>query len=173
MAADVLRDPLREAAAGEVALQPALPLVCRPELWRPDLVSHDLWTPADFGYSKKRERLLNEDVMGKFLEKLIGVPEVKLLLSDEHFSVDGTLLQTWPSYTSLKRIDGKEDPPLPPIGHGEGFAAPKEGEKRAKGDFPGVRLSGDTHHSEADHEALLTRKSNIHPAQLIYRGHAL
>ncbi len=62
-------------------------------------------------------------------------PEVKPLLSDDHFSVDGTLLQAWASYASLKRIDGQEDPPPPPTGPGEGFGAPKEGKKRAKGDF--------------------------------------
>jgi hypothetical protein len=49
--------------------------------------------------------------MGKFLEKLMGAPEVKTLLSDDHFSVDGTLLQAWASHASLKRIDGQEDPP--------------------------------------------------------------
>jgi hypothetical protein len=79
--------------------------------------------------------------MGLFLEKLMGAPEVKPLLSNEHFSVDGTLLQAWASHASLKRIDGQEDPPPPPPGPGEGFGAPKEGKKRAKGDFRGIKLS--------------------------------
>jgi len=60
-----------------------------------------------------------------------GCPEVKPLLSDEHFSVDGTLLQAWASHASLERIDGQEDPPPPPSGPGEGFGKPKEGKKRA------------------------------------------
>ena len=107
--------------------------------------------------------------MGKFLEKLMGAPEVKPLLSDEHFSVDGTLLQAWASHASLKRIDGQEDPPPPPSGPGEGFGAPKEGKKRAKGDFRGIKLSNETHRSSTDPEALLARKSNAHPAQLSYR----
>ena len=47
--------------------------------------------------------LLNDDVTGRFLEKLMGAPEVKPLLSDEHFSVDGTLLQAWASHASLER----------------------------------------------------------------------
>jgi hypothetical protein len=51
--------------------------------------------------------LLNDDVTGRFLEKLMGAPEVKPLLSDEHFSVDGTLLQPSASHTSLERIDGQ------------------------------------------------------------------
>lgn len=106
--------------------------------------------------------------MGKFLEKLMGAPEVKPLLSNEHFSVDGTLLQAWASYASLSRIDGDEDPPPPPSGPGEGFGAAKEGKKRARGDFRGVRLSNETHRSETDPEALLARKSKAHPAQLSY-----
>jgi transposase len=68
-----------------------------------------IWHPTTF--TKNRDRLLNDDVMGLFLEKLMGAPEVKPLLSDDHFSVDGTLLQAWASHASLKRIDGQEDPP--------------------------------------------------------------
>jgi hypothetical protein len=108
---------------------------------RPSVPSNHIWPPADFVYTKNRDRLLNDDVMGLFLEKLMGAPEVKPLLSDEHFSVDGTLLQAWASHASLKRIDGQEDPPPPPPGPGEGFGAPKEGKKRAKGDFCGIKLS--------------------------------
>ena len=140
---------------------------------RPSVPSDHIWPPADFVYTKNRDRLLNDDVMGLFLEKLMGAPEVKPLLSDEHFSVDGTLLQAWASHASLKRIDGQEDPPPPPPGPGEGFGAPKEGKKRAKGDFRGIKLSNETHRSSTDPEALLARKSNAHPAQLSYRGHVL
>ena len=111
--------------------------------------------------------------MGAFLEKLMGSPDVKPLLSEEHFSVDGTLLAAWASHASLERIDGKEDPPPPSSRPGEGFGASKEGKKRAKGDFRGVKLSNDTHRSTTDPEALLARKSNAHPAQLSYRGHVL
>ena len=50
-----------------------------------------IWHPTTF--TKNRDRLLNEDLMGRFLEKLMGAPEVKPLLSNEHFLVDGTLLQ--------------------------------------------------------------------------------
>jgi hypothetical protein len=111
--------------------------------------------------------------MGAFLEKLMGAPDVKPMLSDEHFSVDGTLLQAWVSHASLNRIDGQEDPPPPPAAPGEGFGAPKEGKKRAKGDFRGVRLSNETHCSNTDPETLLAHKSKAHPAQLSYRGHVL
>ena len=128
-----------------------------------------IWHPTTF--TKNRDRLLNDAVMGAFLDKLMGSPDVKPLLSDEHFSVDGTLLQAWASHASLERIDGEEDPPPPATGPGEGFGAPKEGKKRAKGDFRGVKLSNETHRSSTDPEALLARKSNAHPAQLSYRGH--
>ena len=117
--------------------------------WFVGLSSDDaIWHPTTF--TKNRDRLLNDDVMGLFLEKLMGAPEVKPLLSDDHFSVDGTLLQAWASHASLKRIDGQEDPPPPPTGPGEGFGAPKEGKKRAKGDFRGIKLSNETHRSSTD-----------------------
>jgi transposase len=130
-----------------------------------------IWHPTTF--TKNRDRLLNEQVMGRFLEKLMAAPEVKPLLSNEHFSVDGTLLQAWASHASLERIDGDEDRPPPPSGPGEGFGAAKDGKKRAKGDFRGVRLSNKTHRSGTDPDALLARKSNVHPALPSYRGHVL
>jgi transposase len=130
-----------------------------------------IWHPTTF--TKNRERLLNKEVMGTFLDTLMGLPEVKPLLSDEHFSVDGTLLKAWASHASLERIDGKEDPPPLPTSPGEGFGPPKEGKRRAKGDFRGIKISNDTHRSTTDPEALLARKSNAHPAELSYRGHVL
>ena len=68
-----------------------------------------VWHPTTF--TKNRDRLLNEELMAKFLELLLAAPEVKPLLSSEHFSVDGTLLQAWASHASLERIDGEDDPP--------------------------------------------------------------
>jgi transposase len=130
-----------------------------------------IWHPTTF--TKNRERLLNEELMERFLNKVMAAPEVKPLLSDEHFSVDGTLLQAWASHTSLERIDGQDDPPPPPSGPGEGFGAPKDSRKRAKGDFRGIKLSNQTHRSSVDPDALLARKSNAHPAQPSYRGHVL
>ncbi len=103
----------------------------------------------------------------------MGAPEVKPLLSDEHFSVDGNLLQAWASHASLERTDGQQDPSPPPSDTGEGFGVPKERKKRAKGDFRGVKLSNKTHRSKTDPDALLARKSNAHPALPSYRGHVL
>ena len=81
-----------------------------------------IWPPTTF--TKIRDRLLNEQAMACFLEKQMAAPEVKPLLSDEHFSVHGTLLQAWATHASLERIDGEDDPAPPPSGPGEGFGAP-------------------------------------------------
>ncbi|MFM1811131.1 MAG: hypothetical protein RLZZ336_69 [Cyanobacteriota bacterium] len=65
-------------------------------------------------FTKNRDRLLNEELMERFLNKVMAAPEVKPPLSDEDFLVDGTLLQAWASHASLERIDAKDDPPPPP-----------------------------------------------------------
>lgn len=103
----------------------------------------------------------------------MGAPEVKPLLSDEHFSVDGSLLQAWESHAALERIDGQDDPRRPPSVPGEGFGAPKPGRKRAKGEFCGIKLSNKTHRSDVDPDALLCRKSKAHSALPSSRGHVL
>jgi hypothetical protein len=108
--------------------------------------------------------------MERFLNKVMAAPEVKPLLSDEHFSVDGTLLQAWASHATLERIDGQDDPPPPPSGPGEGFGAPKDGRKRAKGGFRGIKLSNQTHRSTTDPDALLARKSKAHPRPAELQG---
>jgi hypothetical protein len=70
--------------------------------------------------------------MGRFLDKLMGAPEVKALLNDEHFSLAGTLLQVWASYASLKPIDGEDNSHQPYSGAAEVFCTPKTGRKREK-----------------------------------------
>ena len=95
-----------------------------------------VWHPTSF--TKNRDRLLNEELMAKFLELLLATPEVKPLLSSEHFSVDGTLLRAWASHSSLERMDGLDDGPPPPSG-GNGFGrSATGGKKHAKGDFRGL-----------------------------------
>jgi transposase len=124
-------------------------------------------------FTKNRDRLLNEELMARFLELLMASPEVKPLLSSEHFSVDGTLLRAWASHSSLERINGTDDDPPPPCG-GHGFgSAPAKGKKRAKGDFRGLLLSNQTHRSSSDGEARLFRKSGGTGAFLSYLGHCL
>ena len=130
-----------------------------------------VWHPTTF--TKNRDRLLNEELMATFLELLMASPEVKPLLSSEHFSVDGILLRAWGSHSSLERIDGSDDDPPPPSG-GNGFGSePAKGEKRAKGDFRGLLLSNQTHRSGSDAEARLFRKSGGTGAFLTYLGHCL
>jgi hypothetical protein len=111
--------------------------------------------------------------MAKFLELLLAAPEVRPLLSSEHFCVDGTLLRDWASHSSLERIDGNDDDP-PPSSGGKGFggSAGKE-RKRAKGDFRGLLLSNQTHRSRSDDGARLFRKSDSTGAFLSYLGHCL
>jgi hypothetical protein len=80
----------------------------------------------------------------------MAAPEVKPLLSNEHVSVAGTLLQDWASHAWLARIDGQNDPPPPPSGPGEGFSQPKESNKSAKGDFRCIKVSHKTTCSKTD-----------------------
>ena len=104
---------------------------------------------------------------------MLAAPEVKPLLSSEHFSVDGTLLRAWASHSSLERIDGLDDGP-PPTNGGNGFGcAPTTGKKRAKGDFRGLLLSNPTHRSTSDAEARLFKKSPGVGAFLSFMGHCV
>ena len=130
-----------------------------------------VWHPTSF--TKNRDRLLNEELMAKFLELLLAAPEVKPLLSSEHFSVDGTLLRAWASHSSLERIDGLDDDPPPPSG-GQGFGGTASfGTRRAKGDFRGLLLSNQTHRSTSDGEARLFKKAPGVGAFLSFMGHCV
>lgn len=130
-----------------------------------------VWHPTTF--TKNRDRLLNEELMAKFLELLLASAEVKPLLSSEHFSVDGTLLRAWASHSSLERIDGTDDDPPPPSS-GNGFGSiPAKNKKRAKGDFRGLLLSNQTHRSSSDGEARLFKKAPGVGAFLSFMGHCL
>ena len=74
-------------------------------------VDDPVWDASTF--SKNRDRLLAGEVAQRFLAELLALPEVKRLLSSEHFSVDGTLLQAWASLKSFRRKDGSDAPPGP------------------------------------------------------------
>ena len=123
-------------------------------------------------FTKNRARVLNEELMAKFLELLLAAPEVQPLLSSEHFSVDGTLLRAWASHSSLERIDGLDDEP-PPTSVGKGFGGNAPGKKRAKGDFRGLLLSNQTHRSCTDGEARLFKKAPGVGAYLSFLGHCV
>ena len=129
-----------------------------------------VWHPTTF--TKNRDRLLNEELMAKFLELLLAAPEVKALLSSGHFLVDGTLLRAWASHSSLERLHGLDDGPPPPSG-GQGFGGPVSGKKRAKGDFRCLLLSNQTHRSSSDSEARLFKKAPCVAALLRFMGNCV
>jgi transposase len=110
-----------------------------------------VWDATSF--SKNRARLMAGEVFAKFMATLLDHPEVKPLLSSEHFSVDGTLIEAWASHKSFK---------------------PKDGDKDDDGsDFHGQKRKNDTHASTTDPDAKLYRKANGREAKLCYFGHAL
>jgi len=112
-------------------------------------------------FSKNRDRLLEGEIAAKFLNAVLAQPRVKRLLSAEHFSVDGTLIEAWASMKSFKPKDGADEPPA------EGGGRNKET------DFHGEKRSNETHASTTDPEARLYRKGVGKEAKLCFIGHAL
>ena len=112
-------------------------------------------------FSKNRDRLLEGDIAAKFLAAVLTQPKIKRLLSSEHFSVDGTLVEAWASLKSLRPRDGGEDGP--PTGTG----------RNGEVDFHGQKRSNDTHVSASDPDAKLYRKGPGMEAKLCFIGHAL
>ena len=110
-------------------------------------------------FTKNRDRLVQGDIARKFFQALLAVPEVAALLSSEHFSVDGTLLDAWASMKSFRPKDGSGEPPAPG----------RNGER----DFHGEKRSNETHASTTDPDARLARKSNGQAARLCYAGHVV
>jgi transposase len=111
-------------------------------------------------FSKNRDRLLAGEVAAKLLSAVLSQPRVKRLLSTDHFSVDGTLIEAWASMKSFKPKDGGEPP-------SEG------GGRNREADFHGRKRSNDTHASTTDPEARLYRKGPGKEAKLCFMGHAL
>ena len=107
-----------------------------------------VWNHAVF--SKNRERLLNQEVARAFFSRVLA--QAKPHLSDEHFTVDGTLIEAWASQKSFQKKDG---------GGGDGSA------------FRGEKRTNDTHESKTDPDAKLYRKGNGQEARLGYLGHVL
>ena len=120
-------------------------------------VDDPVWDHSTF--SKNRDRLLDADVAAKFLAAVLRHAKVKRFLSDEHFSVDGTLIEAWASLKSFRAKDGSDEPPSPG----------RNGERQ----FHGEKRKNDTHASTTDPDAKLYRKSNHAAAKLSYIGHAL
>jgi len=164
-------------------------------------VDEAVWVPTVF--TKNRDRLLNTEMAQKLLAAILAHEKVAPLLSDEHFSVDGTLVEAWASFKSFrpKAPGAGASPPGddPPPGTGEGGISGSRGGSEASGtdemketaatqatdegdtaigrnverNWRGETWSNATHASVTDPDARLYRKARGKPAQLAYMGHAL
>jgi transposase len=121
-------------------------------------VDDPAWDHSTF--SKNRERLLAGDIAAKFLAAVLSQPQVKKLLSTDHFSVDGTLVEAWASMKSFKPRDGSDDPPA-------------AGGRNGEANFHGEKRSNETHISTTDPDARLYRKGPGKEAKLCFMGHSL
>ena len=117
-----------------------------------------VWNHSTF--SANRDRLLNEAIARSFFARVLILAEWQGLVSDEHFSVDGTLIEAWASMKSFVKKDGA---PPPPEGGGRNPTVIFKGESR----------SNKTHASTTDPDARLYKKSDGDKSRLCYLGHAL
>jgi transposase len=111
-------------------------------------------------FTKNRDRLLEADIATEFLARVVEQARAKGLTSDEHFTVDGTLLEAWASLKSFQRTD--KEPTAPPDDPGNPSV-----------DFHGETRKNDTHASTSDPDAQLARKGKGKEAKLSYAGHVL
>ena len=117
-----------------------------------------VWHPTTF--TKNRDRLLSGDVAAAFFDAVQAHARAAGLLSDEHFTVDGTQLEAWASLKNFRCVDAAEsDPPEDP--------------GNPTVNFHGERRRNDTHQSTTDPEAMLHRKGKGKEAKLAYLGHVL
>jgi transposase len=117
-----------------------------------------VWDATTF--TKNRDRLLEAEVAKQFLAQVVELARDKGLVSDEHFTVDGTLLEAWASVKSYQRKEGKKTPPPEDPGN-------------PTVDFHGEKRSNQTHESKTDPEAKLARKGAGKEAKLSYSGNLL
>jgi len=114
-------------------------------------IDDPVWVPTVF--TKNRQRLLEGDIARAFFDRVVAQARHRGLLSDEHFTVDGTLIEAWASQKSFQRKDGGP-----------------EGDGR---NFHGQQRKNDTHASKTDPDARLYRRSNNAESRLAYLGHLL
>jgi transposase len=110
-------------------------------------------------FTKNHDRLLDADVAREYLASLLALPQVQRLLSSDHFSVDGTLLEAWASMKSFRPKDGAGEP--------------SEGGRNPERNFRREKRSNETHASTTDPDAKLYRKGDGHESRLCYMGHVL
>jgi len=116
-------------------------------------IDEPVWNHAVF--SKNRDRLLNQEVAQQFFARVKS--KAQGLMSDEHFTVDGTLIEAWASQKSFQRKDGGDEKPG----------------TKGSANFHGEQRTNDTHESKTDPEARLYKKSSGQEAKLSYLGHVL
>ena len=121
-------------------------------------VDDPVWSHSSF--SKNRDRLLSHDVIPQLFEEVVGIARERQLLSDEHFSVDGTQIQAWASYKSFRPKQSDDD--------GENGGGRNEDQ-----DFRGKSRKNDTHQSRTDPQSRLYRKGLGKEAKLSYLGHTV
>lgn len=121
-------------------------------------IEDTVWNHSTF--SINRDRLLENDVITELFEEVVGLARQQKLLSDEHFSVDGTLIQAWASQKSYRR---KDDDSEPPAGSG----------RNSEANFHGESRGNETHESKTDGDARLARKGPGKEAKLSYMGHTV
>ena len=139
-------------------------------------------------FTKNRDRLLNTDIARQFLAAILAHRDVAPLLSDEHFFVDGTLIEAWASMKSFQPKAGAEGSELPVGSDGSGEATAEaqaceaaasaetpaaDKGRNAEVNFHGQKRSNETHASVTDPDARLYRKGEGKEARLCYMGHAL
>jgi hypothetical protein len=133
-----------------VTLQPAVPLGLN--------AGDEVWDATTF--NKNRDRLLEADVAKEFLSRVVEQARGKGLTSDEHFTVDGTLLEAWASLKSFQPKEGKPTPPPDDPGN-------------PTVNFDEQKRSNETHESKTDPDSLLARKSGGKESRLSYSGNLL
>jgi transposase len=120
-------------------------------------MDEQIWDHSSF--TKNRDRLIEARVARKLLRRVVRKAKAAHLLSNEHFSVDGTLIESWAAVKSMRRRDGKDEPPGP----GRNPTVNWHGQKR----------SNETHVAPNDPQAKLFRKGDGQAAKLYYMGHTL
>jgi len=117
-------------------------------------IDSEVWNPTTF--TKNRERLLAGDTAGEFFAAVVAMAKRKRLLSNEHFTVDSTLIEAWASHKSFRRKDGGDKP------HAGGGR-----------DFRGEKRANDTHASTTDPDSRLYRRTHHGEAKMAYLGHVV
>jgi len=121
-------------------------------------IDNSVWDHSTF--SANRDRLLEHDVITELFEEVVNLARKKQLLSDDHFSVDGTLIQAWASHKSFRAKDNNDD-------------RPSGGGRNAEVNFHREKRSNETHESKTDGESRLAKKGAGKEAKLSYMGHTV